>query len=1195
MKTERKKQIKLENFFKGVRKTTRRNSFLSFLKKLRKMKFKEGHPRKKVVFKIRKVRKSALLISLFSQRTYKKGLVSAVVFIIVISLVLQGTNSTLGATYTFSQTDWSGGLDGGIYPTHTSNQSNWSKYDSKSANSSVSGGGADLSLAGTSSSITHTSDTDFSSGTNSQTQVSGTGSGAVIELNRETVVSSLGLSSGGPDNCVVSQYGEVYCWGYNASGNLGDGTTTERLTPVKVLKGAAASGDNDGTYLTNIKSVSTGYHTCAVSNSGNVYCWGNNNYGQAGDETGHPAYTPNRIPKGAAASGDNDGTYLTNVSDVSIGGNSTCATTNSGNAYCWGNGDYGQLGRNSTTSSSTPVRVLKGAAASGDNDGTYLTNVKSINMYGIYGDVNACAVTNADNLYCWGSNLSGQLGDNTTTQRLIPVRVLKGAAASGDNDGTNLTNISSVSLGETHACAASKSGNAYCWGKNANGQLGNDSTTLSNIPVRVLKGAAASGDNDGTYLTNVKSISASGYNNTYAVSNAGNPYSWGEAGYSGKLGDGTTVEKRVPARPVKGEASSSDNDGTYLTNIGDIKGGNYFGCALSASGSAYCWGDNTYGNLGDNTKTYRVSPIRVHGVSDSGNLSLLTVRYTSGNFTSIVDLGQESALTSIIFSRSAPANTTATIDARAGNIATPDGTWTSWQTDISSGGSISGLSGNRFFQYRVNLATTDTSVTPNLDSIDINYQYYGTFSTSEVSFTSSSDYTQEDAVNGTNFSSGVVKMAGSPTDSYDKLALHFDGDASASGHSAASAAGNTQLSSSISKWNGSAYFNGTSALSIPDSDDWNFGTGDFTVDLWFNPTTSGTVRHLTGQSLSGAGTDINFNLWIGADNKINGRVFQGSTAYTVVGTTATSTNTWYHVAFVRSGSNLNLYVNGVAEGGTVSVVGVTPNSSTSVLGIGRLGSYTSNYFSGYIDEFRVSKGVARWTTNFTVPSTYYSSQDSSTKLLLHLDADSSSSQNTLTMYGSSQINSATSKWNGSTYFDGAGDYWTVADSEDWNFGSGDFSIDFWMNSSVKPASNNVWFLGQGSGITNNWSTFFYQTPSGTVGFTVCTGANCYNSSPLSQDITDGQWHHLAGVRNGNTALFFVDGTQVSSLDVTGYTLNNSTSPFSIGYMDSSRFFNGYIDEVRVAKGIARYTSNFTPGQIPFGGYSTSQAYYVSTT
>jgi len=153
------------------------------------------------------------------------------------------------------------------------------------------------------------------------------------------------INTGSGHTCAVKN-GLVYCWGENNHGQLGDNTNTHRYTPVQV-KGADGKG-----YLTNISQVAAGgYHTCALKTNGAVYCWGNNSFGQLSDNTDINRYTPVQV-KGVDGEG-----YLTDITQISAGGYHACVLKTDGTIYCWGDNDYGQLGDNTTTDRHTPVLV----------------------------------------------------------------------------------------------------------------------------------------------------------------------------------------------------------------------------------------------------------------------------------------------------------------------------------------------------------------------------------------------------------------------------------------------------------------------------------------------------------------------------------------------------------------------------------------------------------------------------------------------------------------------------------------------------------------------------------------------------------------------------------------------------------------------------------------------------------------------
>jgi alpha-tubulin suppressor-like RCC1 family protein len=302
------------------------------------------------------------------------------------------------------------------------------------------------------------------------------------------------ITAGDAHTCALTTGGGVKCWGDNGYGQLGDGTTTDRHTPVNVS--GLASG---------VSAITTGYnHTCALTAGGGVKCWGRNSRGQLGDGTITDRLTPVNV--NGLASG---------VSAIAAGGLHTCARTASGGVKCWGYNYYGQLGDGTTTDRQTPVNVS--GLASG---------VSAITA----GGGHTCARTSGGGVKCWGDNWYGQLGDGTTTERHKPVGV--SGLASG---------VSAITGGGSHTCALTAGGGVKCWGQNWYGQLGDGTTTDRHVPVNVS--GLASG---------VSAIAAR-YYHTCALTSVGGVKCWG-SNLSGQLGDGTTTDRHTPVN-VSGLAS----------------------------------------------------------------------------------------------------------------------------------------------------------------------------------------------------------------------------------------------------------------------------------------------------------------------------------------------------------------------------------------------------------------------------------------------------------------------------------------------------------------------------------------------------------------------------------------------------------------------------------------------------------------
>ncbi|WP_183129765.1 InlB B-repeat-containing protein [Bifidobacterium sp. wkB344] len=388
----------------------------------------------------------------------------------------------------------------------------------------------------------------------------------------------------------VGSDGNAYAWGRNSSGQLGDGTITERHTPVMVPKPAGAPADF--TYL----QVSAGQdHSLAVGSDGNAYAWGNNKYGQLGDGTGSSQKTPVKVGKPAGAPADF--TYV----QVSAGQYHSLAVGSDGNAYAWGRNDKGQLGDGTTSSQNTPVRVKTPDRKTYPDlpaDFTYLQ------ISG--GDYHSLALGSDGNAYAWGYNGSGRLGDGTTSSQNTPVRVKTPDRKTYPDLPADFTYLQ-ISGGDYHSLALGSDGNAYAWGYNGSGRLGDGTTSSQNTPVRVKTPDRKTYPDlpaDFTYLQ----ISGGDYH-SLALGSDGNAYAWGYNG-SGRLGDGTTSSQNTPVRvktPDRKTYPDLPADFTYL----QISGGDYHSLALGSDGNAYAWGYNGSGRLGDGTTSSQNTPVRV--------------------------------------------------------------------------------------------------------------------------------------------------------------------------------------------------------------------------------------------------------------------------------------------------------------------------------------------------------------------------------------------------------------------------------------------------------------------------------------------------------------------------------------------------------------------------------------------------------
>ena len=276
-------------------------------------------------------------------------------------------------------------------------------------------------------------------------------------LSGKTVAS---VRVGDDHSCAVTTDGIGVCWGNNTYGQLGDGTTTQRLYPTLV--------DTSPASALNTKTVawmsSGGSTTCAAATDGTTTaCWGRNTRGQVGDGTKTQRDYPTLVDtsSGSALSGKL-------VAAVSVGYQHTCALTSEGLVACWGHNNNGQLGINTTKDSLIPASVY---TATGPLAGQQVASIAS-------GYNHTCATTSAGAAVCWGLNSNGQLGDGSGDDSIVPVAVSTAGVLAGKT-------VRWTSAGNDHSCATLSDGTGTCWGRNNKGQLGDSTNNDSLTPVAV--------------------------------------------------------------------------------------------------------------------------------------------------------------------------------------------------------------------------------------------------------------------------------------------------------------------------------------------------------------------------------------------------------------------------------------------------------------------------------------------------------------------------------------------------------------------------------------------------------------------------------------------------------------------------------------------------------------------------------------
>ena len=369
------------------------------------------------------------------------------------------------------------------------------------------------------------------------------------------------ISVGWYHACAVTAAGGARCWGnsYGWGGGL-----QHTYDPVEV------TGLSGGVAAVGAGAV----HSCALTTAGGVKCWGSNYWGQLGDGTTTDHMTPVDVAG-----------LATGIQAISVGYSSTCALTTGNEVKCWGRNVDGQLGDGTYTDRTTPVLVagLSGVTAIAvggtNNDGLFTGH--------------ACALVAVPGaaggeVKCWGRNVDGELGDSTTAaNRSTPVSVV--GFAPGE--------IQAVTAGDGYTCALTVAGAAKCWGGNRWGQLGDGTTAARAAPGLVgslSSGVQALATGEPHACAIVGASTAAG-----GSSPLGHVQCWGNE-YSGKLGNYALAYYPPTVVPAAGSDVLAVAAGPYNTCV--LRGGTPDGA------DAWCWGDNYWGQLGDGTRTSRVTP-----------------------------------------------------------------------------------------------------------------------------------------------------------------------------------------------------------------------------------------------------------------------------------------------------------------------------------------------------------------------------------------------------------------------------------------------------------------------------------------------------------------------------------------------------------------------------------------------------------
>ena len=365
---------------------------------------------------------------------------------------------------------------------------------------------------------------------------------------------------------------------------------------------------------------------------------------------------------------------------------------------------------------------------------------------------------------------------------------------------------------------------------------------------------------------------------------------------------------------------------------------------------------------------------------------------------------------------------------------------------------------------------------------------------------------------------------------------------------------------------GSVYLDGSSHLVTPSS----AGAGNFTLEAWVYRTanTTGITMQLGSETTGRAymyvasGGALSFGILNSLEATLGGSV---------------RINSWNHIAVCRVGTTITGYVNGISVG-TASSDENIGNTGGFVIGARINGTQR---FTGYISNPRIIYGTAVYTSNFTPSTTPLTAVTGTQLLLLNNNAGiyDATTQNSVTTTGDAKVRTNIAKYGGgSIYLDGTSDLLSIPHTNSLDLSSGDFTIEAWVYWNSYVAGSAIIAKGTGSYVA--YLIYVGDAAGGTeVDFYTSTSGSAWSVSGLNFAINPslGAWHHLAVTRSGNVYRTFFNGTLANSVTQAGtLTSQSAAPPLVVGKYNIGNTFNGYIDDLRITKGYARYTASFTP-------------------
>ena len=977
----------------------------------------------------------------------------------------------------------------------------------------------------------------------------------------------------------------LFTWGRNDQGQVGSGVTTSRSSPVQV---------NAGTSYTQLAAgIATG---AAITNLGGLFTWGLGINGQLGSSATTSRSAPVQV-------GSSSWSLVSSVKDTML------AVTGLNQLFAWGNNIYGQLGVGDTANRSSPTQVgttfqttystpvavntssklpssTYAVSFNGLTDYLQVTYNTALNLSGTSFTIEFWTYSTATNSAT--AQFVSKDGVASTNQPAYLVYLTTGQLlrfSVGDSTGastvTHLTSATLFPINQWVHVAVTMSGTAGAMAIYQNGVLvaSNASSTPvidsgRNLYIGYQQAQSASNYLNG-YMSNLRIIKGQVlYTGTFTPSTS--PLTTSTVGATGS-GAAASISGTVSLLTCQSPAFI-DNSGNNL-NITPTSGPGILGYSYnqisasdsnsmaidSATGIMITFGDSTTGQIGDSSTVAKYIPTPIAP----------SVLYDSRSSPAQIGTGSWSQIAAgLNYSIAIKNNSTLWSwgDNTAGYLG--DGTTatkllsmvqigTSSYTSISSGGShtVALKTDSTLYAWGLNNAGQlgDNSVVSRSSPVQVNTSLVTSWNSvsAGASHTNAIDATYNLPYGWGLNSSGQI------------------GDNTLVNKSAP-----VQITLPASN-NYSYQFNGSNYLSIASNTALNLGTGDYTIEGWwyFSDTSN---QALVSKYGDGGGGGFGFVVQYQAGNL---RMVLGNTLTAPIDSVYSfawtpSINTWYHITITRSGTNGRAFVNGTQIGSTQTFI-TTNSASALALQIGSTQT-VSEFTRGYVSNLRIIKGTALYTTGFypstgALTTTSQGATASQVSLLTAQNAtivDNSSNAFTITNTGTvtaSGIYPFGPYYSGS--FNGTSSYLTISSpGTNFSFGSGNFTVEAWIYNSAPINANSksifdLWAVGTSDSYKlflngNNrlqWAIY----ADGTADVSALT-------------IPNTTWTHIAWTRSGSNVYLFINGVLKDTTGTT-YTANGTANPFIGKAADGSgAFFNGYISNLRVVKGTAVYTGNFTP-------------------